>query len=223
MPAYTRDWGDATGSETLLATACRRLVRLDEVNAAGPGDVLVFRMRDEGVAKHAGILTGPSRLIHAQEGIGVVEIEALPRWYELALAERGVIEAPGAANNPIVQAYYRDAGHPEVKHDSVPWCAAFIGAMLARSGVAASGSLAARSYLNWGVKLDAPRRGCIVVLKRGKGWQGHVAFFDREENGLLVCLGGNQSNKVCFAAYRKSLLLGLRWPAGNDQQGPRAC
>jgi NlpC/P60 family putative phage cell wall peptidase len=23
MPAYTRDWGDATGSETLLAAACR--------------------------------------------------------------------------------------------------------------------------------------------------------------------------------------------------------
>lgn len=141
---------------------------------------------------------------------------ALPRWYELALAERGVTEAPGAANNPAVQAYYRDAGHPEVKHDSVPWCAAFVGAMLARAGATPSGSLAARSYLNWGVKLDAPRRGCIAVLKRGTGWQGHVTFFDREENGRLVCLGGNQSDKVCFAVYRKSLLLGLRWPAGSD-------
>ena len=118
-------------------------------------------------------------------------------------------EAPGAADNPVVQAYYRDAGHPEVKHDSV----AFVGAMLARSGTKPSGSLAARSYLDWGVKLAVPRRGCIVVLKRGKGWQGHVTFFDREENGLLVCLGGNQSDKVCFAAYRKSLVLGLRWPA----------
>jgi uncharacterized protein (TIGR02594 family) len=97
-----------------------------------------------------------------------------PRWYALALAERGVTEAPGAANNP-------------------------------------SGSLAARSYLSWGTKLDAPRQGCIVVLKRGKGWQGHVTFFDREENGRLICLGGNQSDNVCFAAYRKSLVLGYRW------------
>jgi hypothetical protein len=48
-----------------------------------------------------------------------------------------------------------------------------------------------------------------------QGWQGHVTFFDREENGLLVCLGGNQSDQVCFAAYRKSLLLGLRWSAEN--------
>ena len=134
-------------------------------------------------------------------------------WYALALAERGVKEAPGAADNSTVRAYYRDAGHPEVKHDSVPWCAAFVGAMLARCGIKPSGSLAARSYLNWGLKLAAPRQGCIVVLKRGRGWQGHVTFFDREENRLYVCLGGNQSDKVCFATYRKSLVLGLRWPA----------
>jgi NlpC/P60 family putative phage cell wall peptidase len=80
LPAYTRDWGDATGAETLLAAACRHLVKLDDASAAREGDVLVFRMRDEGVAKHAGILTGPSRLIHAQEGIGVIEI-ALGRWW----------------------------------------------------------------------------------------------------------------------------------------------
>ena len=56
MPAYTRDWGDATGSETLLAAACRHLVKLEDASAAQAGDVLVFRMRDEGVAKHAGII-----------------------------------------------------------------------------------------------------------------------------------------------------------------------
>lgn len=138
---------------------------------------------------------------------------SLPRWYELALAERGTKEAPGPANNPVVQGYYKDAGHPNVKHDSVPWCAAFTGAMLSRAGIQPSGSLAARSYLSWGRKLEVPRQGCIVVLKRGKGWQGHVTFFDREENGRLICLGGNQSDSVCFAAYRKSLLLGYRWPS----------
>lgn len=80
MPPYTRDWGSATGAETLLAAACRHLVKLVDERTAGPGDVLVFRMRDGGVAKHAGILTGPSCLVHAQEGLGVVEI-ALGRWW----------------------------------------------------------------------------------------------------------------------------------------------
>jgi NlpC/P60 family putative phage cell wall peptidase len=80
MPPYTRDWGNATGSETLLAAACRHLLKLGEASVAEPGDVLVFRMRDRGVAKHAGILVARSRLVHAQEGLGVVEIE-LGRWW----------------------------------------------------------------------------------------------------------------------------------------------
>jgi NlpC/P60 family putative phage cell wall peptidase len=94
MPAYTRDWGNATGSETLIAAACRHLVRLDDVNEAAPGDVLVFRMRDRGVAKHAGVISAlprfahlerdgpnePASMIHSQEGLGVVEIP-LGRWW----------------------------------------------------------------------------------------------------------------------------------------------
>jgi uncharacterized protein (TIGR02594 family) len=141
---------------------------------------------------------------------------ALPKWYELALAERGVKEAAGPADNPTVQGYYRDAGHPEVKHDAVPWCAAFVGAMLARAGIKPSGELAARSYLSWGRKLAAPRRGCVVVLRRGgSSWQGHVTFFEREEGAKLVCLGGNQSDSVCFATYPKSKVLGYRWPTDS--------
>ena len=138
----------------------------------------------------------------------------LPHWYELALAERGVKEAPGKANNAVVQAYYKDSGHPEVVHDGVPWCAAFVGAMLKRAGVTPSGSLLARSYLTWGKKLAQPKRGAIVVLSRGRSsWQGHVAFFEREEKGRIFCLGGNQSDRVSLAAYPRSRLLGFRWPA----------
>jgi NlpC/P60 family putative phage cell wall peptidase len=90
MPPYTPDWGSAEGSETLLAAAARHLVGLDDVGEARPGDVLVFRMRDRGVAKHAGILSAlpasgllegdRTGLIHAQEGLGVVEI-ALGLWW----------------------------------------------------------------------------------------------------------------------------------------------
>ena len=86
MPAYTQDWGSATGSETLIEAACRHLVRLADVSGAEPGDVLVFRLRDCGVAKHAGVLTGNSRLIHAQEGLGVIEIDLGLWWRRRALA-----------------------------------------------------------------------------------------------------------------------------------------
>ena len=57
LPPYSRDWGNATGSETLIAAACRHLIPLRRVTDARSGDVLVFRMCDHGVAKHAGILS----------------------------------------------------------------------------------------------------------------------------------------------------------------------
>ncbi len=43
-PAYTRDWAEATGRETLLEAARRHLVEITPREAA-PGDVLVFRYR----------------------------------------------------------------------------------------------------------------------------------------------------------------------------------
>ena len=63
MPPYSRDWGNATGSETLIAAACRHLLPLEAVRDARAGDVLLFRMRDKGVAKHAGILSALPNMI----------------------------------------------------------------------------------------------------------------------------------------------------------------
>jgi uncharacterized protein (TIGR02594 family) len=139
---------------------------------------------------------------------------ALPRWFELALAQRGVKEVPGSGDNPLIQAYYRDAGHAEVRHDSVPWCAAFVGAMLKRAGIRPSGSLAARSYLSWGRKIDRPVEGCIAVFSRGRStWLGHVGFFVKDlGDGRVQILGGNQSDRVSLAAFPKSRLLGYRLP-----------
>ncbi len=78
MPAYSRDWGDATGSETLLAAAARNLVPIDKSHAQ-PGDILVFRMVESGVAKHAGIMMSAQSFIHSQEGLGTVEAELI-KW-----------------------------------------------------------------------------------------------------------------------------------------------
>jgi NlpC/P60 family putative phage cell wall peptidase len=86
MPAYTPDWGSAAGVETLLEAAGRHLVKLASVGDGREGDVLVFRMRDGGVAKHAGILVAPGWLVHAQEGLGVVEIELGSWWRRRAIA-----------------------------------------------------------------------------------------------------------------------------------------
>lgn len=78
VPAYSRDWGDVTGVETMLRTGRRHLVERPP-GMAEPGDVIVFRMR-RGVAKHAGILATPSSFVHAIEGAAVSEVALDPFW-----------------------------------------------------------------------------------------------------------------------------------------------
>ena len=82
MPAYSRDWSEASGEERLLGAARRWLDELPG-DAPDPGDVLLFRMRDGSVAKHLGIVglggAEPS-LIHAYSGHGVVESPLSAPW-----------------------------------------------------------------------------------------------------------------------------------------------
>ncbi|MGE0851152.1 MAG: NlpC/P60 family protein [Hyphomicrobiaceae bacterium] len=79
IPAYSRDWAEATGEETLIAAARRHLVEIAPA-AAAPGDVLIFRYRGRAVAKHAAILATPATMIHAIEGATVSEVTFSPWW-----------------------------------------------------------------------------------------------------------------------------------------------
>lgn len=78
-PGYSRDWGEASGEETLIAAATRHLVRKDIARAA-PGDVLVFRMREGAVAKHAAVLATPGTIVHAIEDRLAAEIPFSAWW-----------------------------------------------------------------------------------------------------------------------------------------------
>jgi uncharacterized protein (TIGR02594 family) len=138
----------------------------------------------------------------------------MTKWLDLAKAEIGTKEKAGKAINPKIKAYYEEAGHPYIKDDAVPWCAAFVGAMLGRAGLKGTGALTARSYLTWGKPLKKPVPGAIMVFKRGNSeWQGHVAFYVDEDATHYRVLGGNQSNSVSVAKYSKDTLLGIRWPS----------
>jgi uncharacterized protein (TIGR02594 family) len=139
-------------------------------------------------------------------------------WLSAAWAEFGVREKPGPANEPRVVRFFAEAGHGHVKSDATAWCAAFVAAILARSGIQGSGSLLARSYLNWGTPLAQPRPGAIAVLSRGPArWTGHVAFYLGEAGERVFLLGGNQSNAVTVAAFDRKRVLGYRWPASAPQ------
>ena len=78
-PAYSADWAEAGGRET-MAEAARR--HFDEIapDEARPGDILLFRWRAGLPAKHAGILIAADRFVHAHDGAAVAEAALTPWW-----------------------------------------------------------------------------------------------------------------------------------------------
>jgi NlpC/P60 family putative phage cell wall peptidase len=78
-PAYSPDWAEAGGVETLADAAKRHLVRV-ETRDIKAGDILLFRWKPHLPAKHAGIATSANTMIHAQDGAVVSEITLSPWW-----------------------------------------------------------------------------------------------------------------------------------------------
>jgi hypothetical protein len=75
VPRYSGDWGEISEVETLRIAADRWL----EPCKPEPGAVELFRMLPRAIAKHGGIYTGTS-LIHAREGLGVIEEPWTDAW-----------------------------------------------------------------------------------------------------------------------------------------------
>lgn len=109
-----------------------------------------------------------------------------------------------------------------VRYDQTAWCAAFVGAMLRRSGNKYLKTLSSRAYeensssigtlISTTYEPDKMKPGDILVFGRsgesGKSFKnspyGHVGFWTGNENlpsGKISCLGGNQSNRVTIRTY----------------------
>jgi len=133
-------------------------------------------------------------------------------WMPIAIREKGVREYAGAADNPRIVEYLRSTtlGESYSSNDETAWCSAFVNWSVEKSGYEGTDSAWARSWHNWGRKLKTPRRGCIVVFRRGNG--GHVGFYLGETKTKIKVLSGNQSDSVCYQKYKKSDLLSYRVP-----------
>lgn len=90
----------------------------------------------------------------------------------------------------------------------IPWCAAFVNAMLQKVGIRGTNSNQARSFLRYGVATRTPRKGDIVVLGRHVGfYEGHVT---RNGRTYVAVLGGNQGNRVRTSYFPASRVLSYR-------------
>ena len=132
--------------------------------------------------------------------------------FEIALKEYGTWEWPGNENNPRVVNYFKEIGQKWVNDDETAWCAAFANWCLLKSKKPTTGSLAARSFLNYGAATQTPELGDICVFWRGQknGAEGHVGFYISETPNYLYVLGGNQADQVNISKISKTQLLGYR-------------
>jgi len=88
VPAYTADWSEPQGQETLFAAATRHMRAVH--GDFQLGDILLFRMRDGAVAKHLGIVSSVGSMpqfIHAYTGHGVVESPLSLPWQRRVAAQ----------------------------------------------------------------------------------------------------------------------------------------
>ncbi len=87
-PPYSRDWAEAGRDEVLWRAAARHMAE-HPVAEARPGDVLLFRMSEVGVAKHLGILARPgpdATFVHAYARHGVLESPLSDPWARRVVA-----------------------------------------------------------------------------------------------------------------------------------------
>ena len=134
-----------------------------------------------------------------------------PQWLAIARPLLGLHEIHGPEHSPEILGMWRAIKRSGIQSDEVPWCAAFVGACLERAGIRSSRFESAASYLTWGVRLDGPAHGCIVVFSRDGG--GHVGFVvGQDAAGNLLVLGGNQGDSVSIKAFSRDRVTGYRWP-----------
>lgn len=142
--------------------------------------------------------------------------EACRKIHDVAKVELGVHETPGKDATARIIVYN---AHTTLKatSDEVAWCSSLANFVTDITGFTGTHSAAARSWLDWGVVLDAPILGCIVIFDRKDASNlnaAHVAICDHPDisNGVVRVIGGNQGDCVSVARYPVAKVLGYRAP-----------
>jgi uncharacterized protein (TIGR02594 family) len=85
--------------------------------------------------------------------------------------------------------------------------------VLRKAGGKGTHSRAARSFLQFGRKLDGPRVGAIAVLYRKGANNGHVGVVRGTDGaGNPIVISGNHGNAVRQSVYPKSKVLAYVMP-----------
>jgi uncharacterized protein (TIGR02594 family) len=122
-------------------------------------------------------------------------------------------QIPGAAAVLLEALRYRGKTANQLGLPSQLWCADFMNYVLNKAGGKGTHSRSARSFLDFGKRLDGPRVGAIVIFARGGRNSGHVGVVrgtDGEGNPIVV--SGNHGHKVWESVYPKHKVLAYVMP-----------
>jgi len=138
--------------------------------------------------------------------------EPAPRMLLEALKLYGVLETPGAADNPQILRWAGEVGGDGswYNKDSIPWCGLFMAVVAKRAGKKVPRQyLRARAWEKFGSRAATPKLGDVLVFWRGSpnGASGHVGLYVGETAQFYYVLGGNQSDSVCITRLAKHRLL----------------
>lgn len=140
-------------------------------------------------------------------------------WIAEARKHIGLKEIKGSKHEPVIITWLKKLKAWWFEDESA-WCGTYVAHCLHIAGVPYPKHwYRALDYLNYGSKLKKPCYGCVAVKKRTGG--GHVCFVvGKTEDDRLVCLGGNQGDKVSYAMYKASDFEAFMWYGFTDSPSP---
>ncbi len=138
---------------------------------------------------------------------------AEPVTHSRSDAAQAAGHVPGASAVLLEALRYRGKTAGQLGLPAKLWCADFMNYVLNKAGGNGTHSRSARSFLQFGKRLDGPRVGAIVIFARGGSNSGHVGVVrgtDGEGNPIVV--SGNHGHKVWESVYPKHKVLAYVMP-----------
>lgn len=120
---------------------------------------------------------------------------------------------PGAGAVLLEALRWRGRTAKQLGLPSQLWCADFMNFVMRKAGGKGTESRAARSFLQYGKKLEGPRVGAIAIFTRKGPNNGHVGIVrGTDGDGNPIVISGNHGPTVVQSMYPKSRVLAYVMP-----------
>ena len=200
---------------------------LEKLRAEVQGSSAVTASASQSVMQTPNPGDGLPPWLHALRGLNVFAPLSLlrtasppkPEWITAAEGELGQKEIAGKKHNARIVEYHSTTTGA-AKSDETAWCASFVNWVIKQAGFQGADSAWSHSWKTWGDGLNKPAVGSVAFIDWGKvdaskKGKGHVGFVvGKTAKGLIVLLGGNQSDQVRYTGFKESLIETYRVPKG---------